>query len=192
MDWLREGHWMAAKRKRKEEEKAAKRQSEQHEEWMQQQREMMDDIEELNMISMRQHMQQQMDADLREFKQRLREPSPPNDVTPVPAGMTPIQHQPELAGKPAEVSMGDEWGEAYAGPEWNSIKELFRKLPEQAKTKARDIGSHPLAWTKHHEKVLRRIVSKHGGDDGDGNPLLNPLKKWKKRRPTDGFDPTQK
>jgi hypothetical protein len=39
---------------------------------------------------------------------------------------------------------------------------------------------------------LRRIVSKHGGDDGDGNPMLNPLKKWKKRRPIDDFDPTQK
>jgi hypothetical protein len=116
MDWLREGHWMAAKRKRKEEEKAAKRQSEQHEEWMQHQREMMDDIEELNMISARQHLQQQMNAELREFKQRLREPSPPNDVTPVPAGMTPAQHQPELAGKPAEVPKGDEWGKEYARP----------------------------------------------------------------------------
>jgi hypothetical protein len=118
MEWLREGHWANDKRKKKEAAKAAERQREFDEELAAERQAIDDDLIDIQIaeiaFSERQRLDQQLKDEIKQFKEQLKSPAADVGITPVPKGMTPAQHQPELAGKPAEVPKGDEWGKEYA------------------------------------------------------------------------------
>ncbi len=118
MEWLREGHWANEKRKKKEAAKAAERQRDLDEELAAERQAFEDDLIDIELAGLalteRQRLNQQLNDEMSQFKEQLKAPAVDCGITPVPAGMTPIQHQPELAGKPAEVSKGDEWGKEYS------------------------------------------------------------------------------
>ncbi len=112
------GHWLNEKRKKKEAVKAAERQREFDEELAAERQALDDDLLDIQIaeiaFSERQRLNRQLDGEMKQFKEQLKSPAVDCGITPVPEGMTPAQHQPELAGKPAEVSKGDEWGKEYA------------------------------------------------------------------------------
>jgi len=112
------GHWLNEKRKKKEAVKAAERQREFDEELAAERQALDDDLLDIQIaeiaFSERQRLNRQLEDEMKQFKEQLKSPAVDCGITPVPEGMTPIQHQPELAGKPAEVSKGDEWGKEYA------------------------------------------------------------------------------
>jgi ClpP class serine protease len=169
MEWLREGHWANEKRKKKEASKAAERQREFDEELAAERQAIDDDLIDIEIAGLafteRQRLDQQLEDEMSQFKEQLKAPAADVGITPVPEGMTPAQHQPEL-------------NNLISKPEADiEVKAIWDLLPAKAKqvvtTQCQYQKVTELEYVAMHKDRYLRLLSKTGGS-GSGSESPKP------------------
>lgn len=163
MEWLREGHWLNEKRKKKEAAKAAERQREFDEELAAERQALEDDLIDIELagvaLTERQRLNQQLNDEMSQFKEQLKAPVVDIGITPVPEGMTPAQHQPELNNLISEPEPDVE------------VKAIWDLLPASAKqvvtTQCRVKKITELEYIAIHKERYLKLLNKSGGNATD-------------------------
>ena len=164
MEWLREGHWANEKRKKKEAAKAAERQREFEDELAAERQALDEELIDIQLAGLalteRQRLDQQLDDEMKQFKEQLQSPAADDGITPVPEGMTPIQHQPELNNLISEPEPDVE------------VKAIWDLLPAKAKqvvtTQCKYQNITELEYVAKHKDRYLRLLS-HSGSSGSGS-----------------------
>jgi hypothetical protein len=162
------GHWANEKRKKKDSAKAAERQNEFDEEMAAKRQVLEDDLIDIELaglaFSERQRLNQQLDGEMKQFKEQLKLPAADDGITPVPEGMSPTQHQPELLNN------------LISEPEPDiEAKAIWDLLPAKAKqvvaTQCQYQKVTELEYVAMHKDRYLRLLSHTGGSDsGSENP----------------------
>jgi hypothetical protein len=163
MEWLREGHWMNEKRKKKEAAKAAERQREFDEELDAERQAINDDLIDIQLagvaLTERQRLNQQLNDEMSQFKEQLKSPAVDNGITPVPEGMTPAQHQPELNNLISEPEPDVE------------AKAIWDLLPASAKqvvtTQCQYKKVTELEYVAMHKERYLKLLNRSGSGNTD-------------------------
>lgn len=151
----------------KEAVKAAERQREFDEELAAERQALMDDSINIELAGFafteRQRLDQQLEDEMSQFKEQLKTPAADVGITPVPEGMTPAQHQPELNNLTSNTETDIE------------VKAIWDLLPAKAKqvvaTQCQYQKVTELEYVAMHKDRYLRLLSHTGGSDsGSENP----------------------
>ena len=156
---------MNEKRKKKEAAKAAERQREFDEELAAERQTIDDDLLDIQIAELafteRQRLNRQLEDEMKQFKEQLNSPAVDCGITPVPEGMTPAQHQPELNNLISEPE-----------PEPDvEVKAIWDLLPPSAKevvvTQSKYHNITELEYVTMHKERYLRLLNKSGGSTTD-------------------------